>query len=580
VARALETVERDILVIGAGAAGLRAAIAARDAGADVLVLGRRRRDDAHTALAAGGINAALGTRDPEDAWEHHFADTVVEAYMLADARMVELLAREAPAAILELARWGCRFAQTPDGRVDQRYFGAHRYRRTCYAGDYTGREVLRTLADKAGEKRIPVHEGRYVTRLLVEDGECAGAMAFDLATGQRILYLAGATILAAGGYTRIWKRSTSRADENMGEGIRLALEAGCRVADMELVQFHPTGMVRPEENAGTLVSEAARGEGGILLNSLGERFMEKYDPQRMELSTRDRVALAIYTEIIEGRGGPNGGVFLDVSGQGRHTIEEKLPRMMQQFEEFLHVDITSEPMEVAPTAHYSMGGTIVEPETGATDVKRLYAAGEVTSGLHGANRLGGNSLAETVVFGRRAGEAAAAAYRGRSVRGPSESTVRFANDEIDGMTNTPTNDVRRLEALRDVMWEHCGVVRDEKRLREGLKKLRDLRSAARAPGRTTGHSHQAVARGFDLRGALLAAEATMRAALERRESRGAHQRRDYPELDPGLQVNFVVSRDESGALRVWRRAVAPVPEGLSRWVSGAGGYDSYGRLVE
>src|SRR5437016_11622509 len=397
----------NVLVIGTGAAGLRAAIAATQAGSQVLVVGKRDRLDAHTVLAAGGINAVLGTRDPQDTWEQHLADTLREGYLRGHPRVVEIMAREAPDAVRELAAWGCRFATLEDGRLDQRFFGAHKYRRTCYAGDYTGRAILYTLASKAQELGIPVSEDQYVSRLLVADGVCFGAYGFDLVSGERTVFEADAVILATGGHTRIWRRSSSRRDENFGEGMFLALQAGCRLRDMELVQFHPTGMVSPEEAAGVLVTEAVRGEGGRLLNVRGQRFMSRYDAERMELSTRDRVALANYTEIAEGRGGPNGGVFLDVSHVPKEIIVTKLPRMYRQFIEYQMLDISREPMEVAPTAHYSMGGIVVEPETHATEVVGLYAAGECTAGLHGANRLGGNSLAETIVFGKRAGVAAA-----------------------------------------------------------------------------------------------------------------------------------------------------------------------------
>ncbi|MGH2483116.1 MAG: FAD-binding protein, partial [Candidatus Limnocylindria bacterium] len=339
----------NVLVIGTGGAGLRAAIAARLAGVDVVVIGKRSRLDAHTVLAAGGINAALGSVDPEDSWQQHFADTMREGYYLSDPRVVEILTREAPAAINELADWGCPLARTSDGKLDQRYFGAHTYRRTCYAGDYTGRAVLSTLAEQVLKLEIPVIEDQYVSRLLTADSQCFGAVAFDLHTGDRTVFEADAVVLCGGGHTRIWRRSSSRRDENYGEGMWLAFQAGARLMDMELVQFHPTGMLLPEEAAGTLVTEAVRGEGGRLYNAQGERFMQRYDPQRMELGSRDRVALANYTEIMEGRGGPNGGVFLDVTHLGKDVILEKLPRMYRQFVEYQMLDIAKEPMEVAPT---------------------------------------------------------------------------------------------------------------------------------------------------------------------------------------------------------------------------------------
>jgi len=424
----------NVLVIGSGAAGLRAALAVHAAGREVVIVGKRLRKDAHTVLAAGGINAALGTVDSADTWQHHFADTVTEGRFLGNPRAVEVLTREAPAAVLELAEWGCPFARLPDGRLDQRFFGAHRYRRTCYAGDFTGRALLYTLADRVAAAGIVIHENQYVSRLLVSEGICFGAMAFDLQSGDRSIYLADAVVLAAGGHTRLWRRSSSRRDENTGDGFALALRAGASLADMEMVQFHPTGMVVPEQMAGTLVTEAVRGEGGRLYNSQGERFMARYDPERMELSARDRIALANYTEIIEGRGGPNGGVFLDITHRSKAEILEKLPRMYRQFMESQLLDISRERMEVAPTAHYSMGGIVVVPETHGTSVEGLYAAGEVASGVHGANRLGGNSLVETLVFGRRAGEAAAAHSQTLRAQIRDPETIARAHDELNDIT--------------------------------------------------------------------------------------------------------------------------------------------------
>jgi succinate dehydrogenase / fumarate reductase, flavoprotein subunit len=572
----------NVLVIGTGAAGLRAAIAAHQAGREVVVIGKRRRDDAHTALAAGGINAALGTVDPQDSWQQHFADTLREGYFLADPRMVELLAREAPAAVLELAEWGAPFARTPDGRLDQRFFGAHRWRRTCYAGDWTGRAILRTLAAKVAELGLTVRDDQYVSELLVTDGTCFGALAFDLETGERTVFLADAVVLAAGGHTRIWRRSSSRRDENTGDGMYLALRAGCRLQDMELVQFHPTGMVAPEEAAGTLVTEAVRGEGGHLTNALGERFMGRYDPERMELSARDRVALANYTEIAEGRGGPNGGVFLDITHLGKDDILEKLPRMYRQFLEYQLLDISQQPMEVAPTAHYSMGGVVVDPETHATDVAGLYAAGEVTAGLHGANRLGGNSLAETVVFGRRAGEAAASYSASRDLQLRDRGTVRGADEALSSFIGPGRQFARPLQrALRDAMWETCGVVRDQAGLRRGLERIAELGELAREVDvRPTSEGFADLAHALDLRASLVSAEATLLGALARQESRGAHQRRDFPQVAADLGVNFTSRIDADGRLTIAPHPVPPVPSELQSWVDIAQDLSVVGRLLE
>jgi succinate dehydrogenase / fumarate reductase flavoprotein subunit len=573
----------NVLVIGTGAAGLRASIAAHDAGCEVLVVGKRPRSDPHTVLAAGGVNAVLRSVDPEDSWQQHFVDTLQEGYFLADPRAVELLVREAPDAVLELADWGCQFARTPDGKLDQRFFGAHKYRRTCYAGDYTGRAMLETLLKRVDRLQIAIHEYQYVSRLLVHEGQCYGAMTFNLHSGERTVYLADAVVLAAGGHTRCWRRSSSRRDENTGDGMWLALRAGCELIDMELVQFHPTGMVAPEEMAGTLVTEAVRGEGGRLYNSEGERFMERYDPERLELSTRDRIALANYTEISEGRGGPNGGVFLDISHRSKEEILQKLPRMYRQFMETQLLDISQERMEVAPTAHYSMGGVRVEPEShAAIGVAGLFAAGEVTGGLHGANRLGGNSLSETLVFGRRAGEAAAAYSANLPAQLRAKAPIAQAHDDLNALLHEGDELARPLQrSLRNILWECCGVVRSEERLQEGLHRLADLKAtAARIDVRPSAEGYNDLALALDLHGALAAAEASLRGALERRESRGAHQRSDFPDVDPNLKVNFATKLDEAGEQELTRLPVAPIPTNLQPWLRAEAQAVSAAQLLE
>jgi succinate dehydrogenase / fumarate reductase flavoprotein subunit len=562
----------NVLVIGTGGAGLRAAIAARQAGVDVVVIGKRRRLDAHTVLAAGGINAALATVDPEDSWQQHFADTMREGYYLSDPRVVEIMTREAPAAINELADWGCPFARTSDGKLDQRYFGAHTYRRTCYAGDYTGRAVLSTLAEQVQKLAIPIIEDQYVARLLTADGQCFGAIAFDLHTGERTVFEADAVVLCSGGHTRIWRRSSSRRDENYGEGMWLAFQAGARLMDMELVQFHPTGMLLPEEAAGTLVTEAVRGEGGRLLNAQGERFMHRYDPQRMELSSRDRIALANYTEIMEGRGGPNGGVFLDVTHLGKDVILEKLPRMYRQFVEYQMLDIAKEPMEVAPTAHYSMGGIVVDPPTHATGVAGLYAAGECTAGLHGANRLGGNSLVETLVFGRRAGEAAARFSRERESQLRSRRAVDEAHDHVDSLIHNGSELSRALQrAVRDVMWEYCGVVREASDMTRALAMLDEIRSLLpRVDVRPSEEGWGDLASVLDVHAMLGSGEATLRGAIAREDTRGAHIRSDFPALDPTMEVNLVVAHGDDGHMALETTHLPGVPEELTSWLPRAG----------
>ncbi|HEX6337102.1 MAG TPA: FAD-dependent oxidoreductase, partial [Jiangellaceae bacterium] len=363
-----QRIATSVLVVGTGGSGLRAAIELAERGVDVLAVGKRPSVDAHTSLAAGGINAPLATMDPEDTWQQHAADTLKESYLLADPRTVQIVAESAARGIEDLERYGMPFAREADGRISLRFFGAHTFRRTAFAGDYTGLEMQRTLINRAAQLRVPIMDSVYITRLLVRDNVIFGAYGFDIGDGTRYLIHADAVILAAGGHNRTWRRTSSRRDENTGDSFRLAVEAGGRLRDPELVQFHPSGLIEPENAAGTLVSEAARGEGGVLRNRLGERFMARYDPERMELSTRDRVALAAYSEIKDGRGTPNGGVWLDVSHLPRETIMRRLPRVYQTLLELQMLDITTTPIEIAPTAHYSMGGVWVRPEDHSTDV--------------------------------------------------------------------------------------------------------------------------------------------------------------------------------------------------------------------
>jgi succinate dehydrogenase / fumarate reductase flavoprotein subunit len=572
----------NILVIGSGGAGLRAAITAHEFGADVVIVGKRLRKDAHTILAAGGINAALATVDPEDTWQQHFADTLKEGYFLGDPQSVEILTREAPEVVLELVEWGCEFNRTTSGELDQRFFGAHKYRRTCYAGDYTGRSILYTLFNKVKELNIPVHDSQYIWRLLVHENVCFGAMAFDIYSGERTTYLADAVILAAGGHTRIWRWSSSRRDENTGDGVYLALQAGCRVANMELVQFHPTGMVWPENVAGTLVTEAVRGEGGRLYNMDGERYMHRYDPERMELSTRDLVALANYKEIQEGRGGPHGGVFLDISHKDKKTIVEKLPRMYRQFIEHQLLDISKDRMEVAPTAHYSMGGVVVDPETHRTDIDGLYAAGEVTSGVHGANRLGGNSLSEVLVFGRRAGYSAAKFSANISAQIRNQSIIQDAHRELDSLIKPGEELARPLQrSLRDNMWEKCGVVRDKSSLQKGFEKLQEIQEASEAVDvRINAEGFYDLAILLDLRGSILAAEATIRSSLAREESRGAHQRKDFPEQSKKFNANIHIHLDDNLEQVLNLEPVKPLPPYLLPWMDDRSELTIEGRLLE
>ena len=553
-APAYEQIDLSVLVIGAGAAGARAAIELAERGVeDQLVIGKRGHGDAHTTWARGGINGALGTHDPEDSPEIHAADTLKEGHFLNDPDAVERVATDAPVRLRELDEWGMPYSRAENGEPDQRYFGAQSFRRTAFAGDHTGESLLETLIDRAQELDVPYRENVMVTTLLSDGSRVYGALGYDMDTGQYLLFNAGAVILAAGGYTALYERHSSRDDENTGDGPALAYEAGARLADMEFVQFHPTGMVGArygEDWDGRLVTEAVRGEGGRLFNAEGERFMEKYSPDQMELDARDIVARAIETEIEAGRGTDNGGVYLDISHRDRSFIEERLPRMYERFDS-LGVDMATEPVEVSPTAHYGMGGVVTD-ETGETDVAGLYAIGETMAGVHGANRLGGNSLAETVVFGKVAGEAVA-----QRVDGPGELPASLGTDLAErhfagletmaGAEGTLTPE-DALDELRSILETHAGIRRQADELREGLEELAALRERAGdlAVGDRTSVSFEYA---VDLGYAFTVAEALLRGALDRTESRGAHYRRDHPERDPDWRQNIQYVRTADGEMR-------------------------------
>ena len=542
----------NVLVIGCGGAGLRSAIEIKKSGLDVCILGKRPKTDAHTVLAAGGINAALGNLDKEDSWEQHFIDTYLEGYWIGDPLKVEIMAKESPLLVNEIDRWGANFAKLKNGELDQRFFGAHKYRRTCYSGDFTGLSILKTLLNKSNELKIPIYDNQYVTELLIRENICFGVMSFNLSTSERTVHLADAVILCTGGHTRLWKKSSSRKNENTGDGYYLGLKGGCELIDMEMVQFHPSGMVLPEEIEGTLVTEAVRGEGGKLINNKGERFMKDYDPKRMELSTRDRVAIANYTEIIEGRGTKNGGGFLDISHKSKEFIVSKLPSIYRQFLEAQMLDISKSPMEVAPTAHYSMGGILVNPENLSTSVEGLFAAGEVAGGLHGANRLGGNSLAEIIIFGRRAGIAASKHSKKIDQQLRSNKAIIMAHENINKFIKNGNELVRPLQnELRLIMWKYCGVIKNETLLLEGLSKIEMIKNKlSDIDVRIDKYNCEDLALTFDLQSSLLSAKATIVSALQRNESRGAHQRSDFPMLEKSFQFNCLVSMDENNNLKV------------------------------
>jgi len=546
-----ETVDTDVLVIGAGGAGMRGAIAAASAGARVLVLCKSLLGKAHTVMAEGGMAAALANVAGLDSWEAHFADTMKGGKLINNWRMAKIHAQEAPERVLELERWGAVFDRTRDGRIHQRPFGAHTYPRLAHIGDRTGLELIRSLQDKlVHTEGIDVHMEVTVVRLLTSEGRATGALAYRRADGKLVVYTARAILLATRGAGRIY-RVTSNSWESTGDGPALAYEIGAELQDCEMVQFHPTGMVWPPGVRGILVTEGVRGEGGLLRNKDGERFMERYDHERMELSSRDVVARAINSEVVAGRGTPHGGAYLDITHKSPDYIKRKLPSMHEQFLKLAKVDITREPMEVAPTIHYFMGGVRVEAETGATNVPGLFAAGEVASGLHGANRLGGNSLSDLLVFGKRAGDAAAACATDQPPRVDRAQVEQGIDRLLSPLTRPHGESPYKLQGeLQDVCATHAPIIRDEAGLTRGLQKVLELTERAEECG-TGGPSGREFNPGWhtaeDLRSMLVNAEALFRCALERKESRGAHARSDHPRLDPRLaQVNMVVVRSEGG----------------------------------
>ena len=562
----------DVLVIGCGGSGLRAAIEVKKAGLDVSILGKRPKTDAHTVLAAGGINAAFGNVDKEDSWQQHFIDTYLEGYFIGDPNKVEIMAKEAPSLVEEIDCWGANLTKLKNGTLDQRYFGAHKYRRTCYSGDFTGLSILRTLLKKADNLKIPIYDDQYVTEILVQDNNCFGAMSFNIFSSERTIHLADSVILCAGGHTRIWKKSSSRKNENTGDGYYLGLKAGCKLIDMEMVQFHPSGMLYPEDIEGTLVTEAVRGEGGKLFNNRGERFMQKYDSSRMELSTRDKVAIANYTEIIEGRGTKNGGVYLDISHKSKELIIEKLPNIYKQFLDYQMLDISESPMEVAPTAHYSMGGILVDPNNSSTCVDGLFAAGEVAGGLHGANRLGGNSLAEILIFGKRAGIASVKHSRLLKKQIRSNKVLELAHENINKLIKNGDENSKFLQdELRSIMWEYCGVIKEEHSLRKGLEKINSLKiKSKKIDVRILENNCRDLVNIFDLQSSLCSAEATIISALERNESRGAHQRSDFNETNSYCEFNCCIdTTDTDQKIRITRLPLKNLNQELNILVKNA-----------
>jgi succinate dehydrogenase / fumarate reductase, flavoprotein subunit len=601
-----ETLEYDVLVIGAGGAGLRAAIEASAAGVRVGLICKSLLGKAHTVMAEGGIAAALANVDDRDNWRVHFADTMRGGQYINNWRMAELHAKEAPERVRELEGWGAVFDRTADGRILQRNFGGHRYPRLAHVGDRTGLELIRTLQDHGIHQGIEVHMEHTIVTLLKE-GDCVvGAFGYDRERGRFKVFKAKAIVLATGGIGRAYK-ITSNSWEYTGDGQSLAYHAGAELIDMEFVQFHPTGMIWPPSVMGILVTEGVRGEGGILHNNRGERFMfagipEAYKSQTAdnpeegwrytqgdknarrppELLTRDHVARCIVEEVKAGRGSPHGGVFLDISWikekipNAVEHIKKKLPSMYHQFMQLANLDITKEPMEVGPTTHYIMGGVRVDAETQMTSVPGLFAAGEVAAGLHGSNRLGGNSLSDLLVFGKRAGEFAA--KFSRESNGGLISDVeleRSAGDALEPFENalkSPASAESPYQVqhdLQEIMQNLVGIVRREEELIRALDGLNKLQRRAR---NISVHGHREYNPGWhtaiDLKHLLTISEAIARAAIERKESRGGHFRDDFPNKDAAQgKMNIVLSKAADGSMHLVREQIPEMPEHLKQIIA-------------
>lgn len=585
----------DVLVIGAGAAGMRAAIAASDEGANVCLVSKSLLGKAHTVMAEGGAAAALGNADERDNWKVHFRDTIKGGKHLNNWKMAKIHAEQAPERILELERWGAVFDRTKDGKINQRNFGGHRYPRLAHVGDRTGLEIIRTVQDRViHQENIDIFMECTVANIITENNQAVGALAYYRNNGELVAIHAKAIVVATGGIGKAY-RVTSNSWEYTGDGHSLAYLAGADLQDMEFIQFHPTGMVWPPSVKGTLVTEGVRGEGGVLLNNKGERFMFNYIPEAFaaetakdekeandwlegkegamrppELLTRDVVAKAIMKEVKEGRGSPHGGAFLDIANRrDADYIKKKLPSMYHQFKELGDLDITKEPMEVGPTTHYMMGGITVDAETGASSLKGMYAAGEAAAGLHGANRLGGNSLSDLLVFGNIAGRSAANFALSTEEISVSKGKIKkTANAILDCFSEIKSENPYHLhQELQDIMEMHAGIVREEESLNEGIEKLKDLIERAENAKATGDRSYNPSWHlCLDLKNMLITSLAIAEAAKERRESRGGHTRLDYPEYDNELgSLNIIIRKGPDG-LNIVKSDKKTMPNDLHEYV--------------
>ena len=592
-----QTIEHDVLVIGAGGAGLRAAIEAASHGVSVGLVCKSLLGKAHTVMAEGGMAAAMGNVDDRDNWRVHFADTMRGGQYLNNWRMAEIHAKEAPDRVKELEGWGALFDRTPDGRILQRNFGGHRYPRLAHVGDRTGLELIRTLQDHGVHQGLDVHMECTILTLLTDSGRVSGAFAYDRERGRFRLFKAKAVVLATGGIGRAFK-ITSNSWEYTGDGHSLAYHAGAALQDMEFIQFHPTGMIWPPSVRGILVTEGVRGEGGVLKNRDGKRFMfenvpdnykaqtadnpeegwkytqgDKASRRPPELLTRDHVARMIVREVKEGRGSPHGGVFLDISWikeklpNAEEHIKRKLPSMYHQFVQLAGIDITKEPMEIGPTTHYVMGGIRVDGDTQMSTLPGLFACGECAAGLHGANRLGGNSLSDLIVFGKRAGEHAAKFSKENGASSVDTGQVDQAAREALApfeRASAAEGPYQVQEALQETMQDFVGIVRKASEMERAMTAIEALkRRAARVgvPGNREYNPGWHTA--LDLKNLLTVSEAVTRSALERKESRGGHFRDDFPDKDPAFGTfNFVLTKGTGGEMQLTRQPIPPMPEEL------------------